>query len=585
MSKPIEKIILSKLIGKYRSSIILIMLSSVFGYLLSIVVPLSFMAIIDRVLVSQGYATLNIILIILLFVSIGQFFIHMFSSKLSIWVNSAHISEIISDFCIKLFSLKKIEFDKLSIGETISRLGELDKVKGYISDWITKLSLDIIFMVIFFVIIYNLNAMLSLILLATVPVHLVQYFIFNKKIKSTRDELFTASIDYQNRIIESVTAFDSLRLSRKGGSILNRIYDAFNTKLKKGYDLATINIWSTQMSLFVNNVSEALILFVGATFVLDQQMTLGALVAFNMMKNRVTDPLLRLASIWEEIIAFKISLSQVNVIMNAESEVLHNSSHEITAIKNSIRLNNVSFSYQLNKTVLSNVSFCIDANRTLCILGESGAGKSTLSKLISGEYDHYSGEIFFDHVELKHISLSSLKEHIAVVQQNSILLAGTIADNILFDSCIDDIQWMEKAAKMADIHDFIYSLPNGYNTAVSEQGNNFSGGQKQRIALARALASDKLILILDEATSALDYGTEANIVRNLQQYKNNKTVIIITHRLSLARISDSIIYMKNGEVIEQGSHDELLSKDSYYKKLYSYQLGDFSLLSSKEGSL
>jgi len=585
MSRSVEKVILGKLVGKYRNSILLIIMSSVFGYLLSIITPLSFMAIIDRVLVSQGYATLNIILVILVFVAISQFLINLISSKLSVWVNSAHISEIISEFFVKLFSLKKIEFERLSVGETISRLGELDKVKGYISDWITKLSLDVIFMMIFFFIIYNLNEKLALVLLATVPAHLVQYFIFNKKIKTTQNEMFLASIDYQNRVIESVSAFDSLRSSRKGNCILNRIYDAFNTKLKKGYDLAVINIWSTQMSTFVNNISEALILFAGATLVLDQQMTLGALVAFNMMKSRVTDPLLRLASIWEEIIAFKISLERVNVIMKAESEISNDSLHQIVPLENNICLNCISFSYQHNKKVLNNVSFSIDVNRTLCILGESGAGKSTLSKLISGEYDHYSGEILFDNLELRRISLPCLREQIAIVQQHSILLAGTIAENILFDSCINDTDWMEKAAKMADIHNFICSLPDGYNTYISEQGSNLSGGQKQRIALARALASDKPILILDEATSALDYETEANIVNNLEKYKKDKTVIIITHRLSLARISDFIIYMQNGEVIEQGTHNELLSKDSYYKNLYKYQLGDLSLLFPKEFEL
>lgn len=207
-------------------------------------------------------------------------------------------------------------------------------------------------------------------------------------------------------------------------------------------------------------------------------------------------------------------------------------------------------------------------------MGESGAGKSTLAKLLAGNYDHYQGDILFDGIELKEIALPSLREQVAVVQQKSILLAGSIRENILFDSLINDHPWVERAGKLADIHDFIMSLPQGYDTPVAEQGGNLSGGQIQRIALARAFASDKQIMILDEATSALDYETEANIVANLAQLKTDKTIIIITHRLSLARISDAIIYMKSGEVLEQGNHKSLINAPSHYRKLYQYQIGE-----------
>ena len=578
MPRSIEKIIISILINKYRKGFLLVLISSTFAYLLSIAAPLSFMAIIDRVLISEGYATLNVILIILFLVAIAEFFIKVLSSKLSLWINSAHISETSHFFFSKLFTLKKNEFDKLSVGETISRLGELDKIKSYISDWLSRLTLDLIFMVIFFIVIYSLNSTLTFLLLATVPLHLAQYFLFQKKIKSTQKTMFSANIDYQNRVIESVTAFDTLRSHRKSSSILDRIYSSFDTKLQKGYELAGISIWSSQLSALINNLSEALILFAGATFVLDQSMTLGALVAFNMMKGRVTDPLLRLASIWEEIIAFRISLDRVNVIMNAESEVPSSSLQSLSKLENCISFRQVGFAYQPTEAVLEHLDLSIPINHTLCILGESGAGKSTVAKLIAGEYDHYQGKIYFDDIDLKLISLASLREQIAVVQQHSILLAGTIADNILFDSNFDDLEWMENAAKLADIHDFICNLPLGYNTVVTEQGHNFSGGQIQRIALARAFASDKPILILDEATSALDYETEANIVNNLEQFKHKKTIIIITHRLSLARLSDSIVYMQGGRIIENGSHQDLLEIDSFYKKLYNYQLGGISPL-------
>lgn len=545
------------------------------------------MAIIDRVLISGGSATLNIILVILVVTAFIDVTLSLISSKMNVWLNTVHISEISHLFFVRLFRLKKAEVDKTNVGEVLSRLGEIDQIKNHISNWLSQLSLDLIFMVIFFVVIFNLNASLSLILLMTVPLHLLQYFIFNKKIKKSNEQMFSASIDYQNRVIESITAYDHLKANRKSEAILGRIYHVFDIKLRKGYELAKVNIYSGQMSELINKISEVVILFMGASYVLDQSMTLGALVAFNMMKDRVTGPLLRLASIWEEIVAFKISLERVNVIMEAESEDSGEHLHNITSLTQGVQLRNVSFHYNQNELAVNKLSLEIRRGETLCILGESGAGKSTLAKLLAGDYDHYQGEILFDGIELKEIALPSLREQVAVVQQKSILLAGTIRENILFDSLIDDDIWVERAGKLADIHDFIMSLPQGYNTPVAEQGGNFSGGQIQRIAIARAFASDKTVMILDEATSALDYETEANIVANLAQIKTDKTIIIVTHRLSLARISDAIIYMKNGEVLEQGNHESLINAPSHYRKLYQYQIGEVpsnSVLSTLESA-
>lgn len=572
--KKIDGVMLETIFYKLSSLLFLIIISSMFVYIISLSVPLSFMAIIDRVLVSEGSATLIVILTVLVTAALIDCSLSTLSSILSAWMNNTHISEVSHHFFGKLFSLKKTEVDNTNVGDVLSRLGELDQIKNHISNWLSQFSLDLIFMVIFFIVIFNLNASLSLILLMTVPLHLLQYFIFNKKIKKSNEQMFSASIDYQNRMIESITAYDHLKANRKSDAVLGRIYHAFDIKLKKGYELAKVNIYSGQLSELINKFSEAVILFMGATYVLDQSMTLGALVAFNMMKDRVTSPLLRLASIWEEIVAFKISLERVNVIMEAESESSGEHLHKIKTLTQGVQFCNVSFQYNQNELAVNKLSVEIRRGETLCILGESGAGKSTLAKLLAGNYDHYQGDILFDGIELKEIALPSLREQVAVVQQKSILLAGSIRENILFDSLINDHSWVERAGKLADIHDFIMSLPQGYDTPVAEQGGNLSGGQIQRIALARAFASDKQIMILDEATSALDYETEANIVANLAQLKTDKTIIIITHRLSLARISDAIIYMKSGEVLEQGNHKSLINAPSHYRKLYQYQIGE-----------
>ncbi|MBC3620316.1 peptidase domain-containing ABC transporter [Vibrio metschnikovii] len=561
-----------KVFIKHKKGLLIVFSFSIIANLLSLAVPLSFMAVIDRVLVSSGYATLNVIFIILIVVAISESVVNTFTSYIFNWCSSNIISEVAGKFFHHLFNLKIDYFQRNTPGDTISRLGELDSIKRYITDWMLAYSVDILFMLIFLSVMLSINSTLSLVILATIPFHLIQYYIFGKALKRKNQQVFVNNIQYNSAVLESLSGIEIIKSEGKEDYAIKRIANALDNSLKNNFSLSVTQLFSSQLSMTLSKLSEAFILFVGAYLVLGQKMSLGELVAFNMMKDRVTAPLLRAASIWEEIMQFRLSRERINTVMSEDSEANLNGcilSEDVSQIK----FIDVGFSYGDHK-VIDGFNLLIKPNTITCIVGESGAGKSTVTRLLSRLSDNYQGRIEISGTDIRHISIPSLRKKITYVNQNNILFSGTIRENILFSSARRDKEWLYHCARQAWIHDFIISLPLGYDTPVIEGGKNFSGGQIQRIAIARALASDKPILILDEATSALDYESEYQIVTNLKRAAKNKTLIAITHRLSLARCADNIICIEQGKILEQGSHDALILRDGFYRRLHNYQVGE-----------
>lgn len=557
---------------KYKKGLFIVFSFSVISNLLSLAVPVSFMAVIDRVLVSSGYATLNVIFLILILVAISEAVVNGFTAYLFNWCSSSIISEVAGNFFHHLFHLKRDYFQSNTPGDTMSRIGEIDTIKRYITDWMLAYSVDILFMVIFLSVMLSINATLTLVILATVPLHLLQYFLFGKALKSKNQQVFVNNIQYNSAVLESLSGIEVIKNEGKEGYAIQRVANALGNTLKNSFSLSVIQLFSGQLSATLSKLSEAVILFVGAYLVLGQKMSLGELVAFNMMKDRVTSPLLRTASIWEEIMQFRLSRERINTVMNEESEADLNGCTLGSEISR-IEFTDVRFSYGQHK-VIDGFNLLIKPNSMTCIVGESGAGKSTVTRLLARLSDNYQGRIEISGKDIRHIALPSLREKIAYINQDNVLFSGTVRDNILFSSARRDEEWLHHCARQAWIHDFIVSLPQGYETPVIEGGKNFSGGQIQRIAIARAMASDKPIMILDEATSALDYESEYQIVANLKKAAENKILIAITHRLSLARCADNIVCMEQGKILEQGSHDALIRRNGLYSRLHNYQMGE-----------
>lgn len=304
-------------------------------------------------------------------------------------------------------------------------------------------------------------------------------------------------------------------------------------------------------------------------------MTVGQLVAFNTLAGHVSAPILRLAQLWQDFQQVRISIDRLGDVLNTPAEPAVNSGQAPAAVlKGDVKFTNVSFRYALDKPqVLSEISLHVKPGESVGIVGSSGSGKSTLTKLIQRLYLPESGRITIDDIDISTADPSWLRRQIGVVLQENTLLNRSVRDNIALADPVQPVERVIEVAKMAGAHDFIAEMPEGYDTIIGERGASLSGGQRQRIAIARALLVNPRILIFDEATSALDYESESLIKKNMAAISKNRTVFIIAHRLSTVRTCDRIIVIEKGRIIEEGTHDSLLSRPgSRYGYLWNCQI-------------
>jgi len=326
---------------------------------------------------------------------------------------------------------------------------------------------------------------------------------------------------------------------------------------------------------FISKLVTAGTLYFGAKLVIAGNLTVGELVAFNMLASRVSAPVLRLAQVWQDFHQARLSVARLGDILNTAPEPAYNPARAaLPAIRGSIEFSHVTFRYRIDgPEVLHDVSFTIPAGQIVGVVGPSGSGKSTLAKLIQRLYTQESGRILIDGIDLAMADTSWLRRQTGVVLQENVLFNRSVRDNIALSDPAMSIEQVIAAATLAGAHEFILELPEGYDTVVGERGSSLSGGQRQRIAIARALVTDPRILILDEATSALDYESERVIQQNMEQIARGRTVFIIAHRLSTVRRTNRIITIDRGRLVEDGTHDHLIKTGGRYASLHRLQAG------------
>jgi ATP-binding cassette subfamily B protein len=325
----------------------------------------------------------------------------------------------------------------------------------------------------------------------------------------------------------------------------------------------------------INSFGSIALLWYGAMLVIQGELTIGQLVAFNMMIGKVISPILALVHLWDELQEVWISVERLNDVLAAEPEEKPGSRMLVLPkLQGEVSLENVTFRYseEQERNTLENISLAVKPGQTVALVGRSGSGKSTLVKLLQGLYSPNSGRIAMDGHDLRHISPQSLRSQIGVVPQECFLFSGTIVDNITLYADDVPLDRAVEVAKLAEAHGFIQEMPLGYNTQVGERGTSLSGGQRQRIAIARALLGNPPILILDEATSSLDTESERRFQQNLERIRRDRTTFIIAHRLSTVRNADCILVLDRGLLVEQGSHAELMNLGGLYYHLAQQQL-------------
>jgi subfamily B ATP-binding cassette protein HlyB/CyaB len=388
------------------------------------------------------------------------------------------------------------------------------------------------------------------------------------------DERFRRGSESQSFLVESVTGIQTLKASAVEPQMQTHWERLLAAYIKSGFEAARINIVGGQAIQFVNKISMALVLYFGAKAVIAGNLTVGELVAFNMLAGHVAEPVLRLASLWQKFQEARVGISRLGDVLNTPTEAEFKPSRAaLPAIKGAIRFDEVTFRYRPGtKEVIRRLSLNIKPGEVVGIVGPSGSGKSTLTKLVQRLYVPESGRVADDGMDLTLTDPAWLRRQVGVVLQENLLFNRTVRENIALADPSKSMEHVMAAAKLSGAHEFILDLPEGYDTIIEERGSNLSGGQRQRLAIARALITNPRILILDEATSALDAQSEAIIQTNMRHIIKGRTVLIIAHRLSAIRFASRIITMEDGIIIEEGSHETLMQKNGRYAGLWRMQM-------------
>ncbi len=390
------------------------------------------------------------------------------------------------------------------------------------------------------------------------------------------DDQFDRGAENQAFLVESITGVETLKAMAVEPQMQRRWEEQLAGYVGASFKASNLGNIAGQTAGFINKVTTVLILWIGATLVMKGQLTVGQLIAFNMLAGRVSGPILRLVQLWQDFQQAGLSVRRLGDILNTKPEPGYNPGRaSLPDLEGAVNFEGLTFRYRPDlPEVLRNINLSVKPGEVIGIVGRSGSGKSTLTKLIQRLYTPESGRILIDGIDLALIEPTWLRRQIGVVLQENYLFNRSVRDNIALSNPGISMDEIITASKSAGAHEFILELAEGYDTPVGERGSTLSGGQRQRVAIARALLTQPRILIFDEATSALDYESERIIQDNMKQICESRTVFIIAHRLSAVRRCDRIIVIEQGEIAEQGSHKELLNNNGIYKKLNDLQNQD-----------
>jgi HlyB family type I secretion system ABC transporter len=461
------------------------------------------------------------------------------------------------------------------VGDILTRIQETHKIQVFLTRQAVSTWLDTLMVFVYVGLMSYYNWQLTLLVLALiVPIALLTALASPLLRKMSR-EIFNEDAKQNSLLVEMMSGVATVKATATEQELRWRWEDRLTSLLNvrfKGQKLAN---GLQAISGSINTIGSAALLWYGATLVIQDQLTVGQFVAFNMLIGNVITPIVALVNLWDEFQEVLVSVERLDDVFSSQPEENTQSPMlSLPKIEGHVQFENVIFRYGTEEEAytLNNISFSALTGQTVAIVGRSGSGKSTLAKLLQALYYPTSGRICIDGHDIRHISPQSLRHQIGVVPQECFLFSGTILDNITLHRSGFSLEQVIEVAKLAEAHAFIQSLPLGYNTKVGERGSNLSGGQRQRIAIARALLGNPAILILDEATSSLDTESERRFQENLSRISRDRTTFVIAHRLSTVRHADCILVLDQGILSEAGTHDELIAQRGLYYHLAQQQL-------------
>ena len=563
-------------IYKYRNILGQVLLASFFLQIFALISPLFFQVVVDKVLVHRGMTTLDVLLIGLVTVSIFETIL----GALRAYVFSHTTNRIDVELGARLFrhliALPLAYFGARRVGDSVARVRELENIRQFITGSSLTLVIDLVFTTVFLAVMAWYSWWLTLIVLASLPLYAGISLALTPLFRARVEERFRRGAENQAFLVEAVTGIETLKAMAVEPQMQRRWEEQLAGYVGASFRVANLGNYASQAIQLISKIATAGILYFGAKAVMDGTLTVGELVAFNMLASRVSQPVLRLAQVWQDFHQVRQSIQRLGDILNTPPEPQATPGRgALPTVKGAIRFDRVTFRYRIDgPEVLRTIDLEIPTGQTVGIVGSSGSGKSTLSKLVQRLYVPESGRVLVDGIDLAMVDAAWLRRQIGVVLQENVLFNRTVRENIALADPGMPLDQVVAAAKLAGAHDFILQLPEGYDTLIGERGGTLSGGQRQRIAIARALVTNPRILIFDEATSALDLESEQAIQRNMRQICKGRTVLIIAHRLSTVRQCDRIITVEQGRIVEEGRHDDLIRSGGRYALLHRVQSGE-----------
>lgn len=558
--------------------------ASVILTILGIVSSLFNKILMDEILPYKLKNPLLLVVIVFAILAVVQTILSFVRQWMMIYLSQKIDIPLLLGYFEHIYKLPMKFFSSRKTGDIITRFSDAFTIKDIFTNIALTLIIDVAMALITGVILFNMNPSLFGIIICLTICSILLVFIFKQPYKKINEEQMQQSSILNSQIIEGLRAVETIKGNANEDTELECIEKEYIKSLRIGMKENMLSNVQSSISSLISTAGNLIIMYFGIRQVIDGKLSLGSLMAFTTMAGYFMDPVGRLVSLQLQIQEANISMKRLTEILDYDTEQSEGEFNELESIDGDIEINNVTFRYGNRKPVLNNISFTIPKGKKVALVGESGSGKSTIAKLLLKYYEPENGEILLDGVDINEYDNESVRRTISYVPQTIELFSKSIYDNIRVSKMNSTLEEVKQAAKEADAHEFIKKLPMQYHTYLQEAGNGLSGGEKQRIALARAFLKNSNFYILDESTSNLDFATENIIFDMIYNKFKKKSMLIIAHRLATIKNCDLILVLDKGEIIEQGTHDELLAKNGRYSRLWNMQQGNFIIEDKEEAA-
>lgn len=509
--------------------------------LIGLVEPFIFQVIIDRILPFQREASLLVVVAIFIAVSLFQLGFEVLSELLGMLTANRVTREFGARIFEHLFKLPFSHFRKWSVGETIARISETDTIRAFLVGTTTGVFLDLIFVFIYIAVLFTLSVELTFIILAALPIQILIYLGFGPFLRRRLRVQFDAGAAHQTQMVENISGIASVKALSAEGKMLERLDETLHANLNAGYRVGLLNIWNDKLLFIVDKAITISIIYFGAQFVFAGQMTLGELIAFHLLAEKVTGPIENFSSLWESWQNIRVSRQRLGDVVNTPMEPFDALPKLPRQVDARLEFVNVDFAYVPSAPILRGFNFRAEPNTLTLIVGPSGIGKTTFGRLASGIDIPDRGEVRLGGEDIARYEPHDVRTRIAYVPQEPYLFSGTLRENLTLGDADANEKAIARALKISAAETLVEQLPLGLDTNVGERGSALSGGQRQRIAIARSLVRNPKVIILDEPTSALDSASQRRMASELQKLKREATLIVITHSPDIFESPDQVV--------------------------------------------